>query len=97
MLNLPARDQILNFPSNLIILNPPKKFPFAKPQPQLAQMYKELEKTGIKFDLIYDPVGFITLFHHEKCFKNQILYIHQGGITGNISQLMRYKFKKLIV
>lgn len=95
--NLPARDQILNFPSNLIILNPPKKFPFAKPQPQLAQMYKELEKTGIKFDLIYDPVGFITLFHHEKCFKNQILYIHQGGITGNISQLMRYKFKKLIV
>ncbi|MCD8213289.1 MAG: 1-aminocyclopropane-1-carboxylate deaminase, partial [Campylobacter sp.] len=48
---------------------------------------------GVEFDLIYDPVGFLTLFANLDKFKNEILYIHQGGILGNISQKMRYERK----
>ena len=47
----------------------------------------------MEFELIYDPVGFITMFANLKEFKNEILYIHQGGLLGNISQKMRYERK----
>ena len=80
-------------PPNLKILNPPKKFEFAKPKLELFKIWKEIcEISKIEFELIYDPVGFLTLFQNLDMFKNQILYIHQGGNLGNISQLQRYKF-----
>ena len=50
-------------------------------------------QTSIEFDLIYDPVGLLTLLENRNIFKNEVLYIHQGGVLGNISQLQRYKYK----
>lgn len=83
--------------SNLTILNPPKKYHFGDLKKELVYVYKELlDETGIEFDLIYDPVGFITLFENLSKFKEKILYIHQGGLLGNISQLERYKYKGMI-
>ncbi|PSM52585.1 1-aminocyclopropane-1-carboxylate deaminase [Campylobacter blaseri] len=83
--------------SNLNILKPPKKYHFGNLKKELYDIYKELlDETGVEFDLIYDPVGFLTLFANLDKFQNKVLYIHQGGILGNISQLERYKFKGMI-
>ena len=79
------------------ILQPPKKYHFGDLKPELYQIWREVcEQTGIEFELIYDPVGFLTMMANLGAFKNEILYIHQGGALGNISQKLRYerKFKE---
>ena len=83
--------------SKVRILQPPKKYHFGDLKPELYQIWREVcEQTGIEFELIYDPVGFLTLTANPGAFKNEILYIHQGGALGNISQKLRYerKFKE---
>lgn len=76
------------------ILPPPRKFHFGKPYAELYEIWgKAHAQTGIEFDLIYDPVGLLTLLANREKFTNEVLYIHQGGILGNISQLQRYKYK----
>ena len=80
------------------ILQPPKKYHFGDLKPELYQIWREVcEQTGIEFELIYDPVGFLTMMANLGAFKNEILYIHQGGALGNISQKLRYerKFKEM--
>ena len=83
--------------SKVRILQPPKKYYFGDLKPELYQIWREVcEQTGIEFELIYDPVGFLTMMANLDAFKNEILYIHQGGALGNISQKLRYerKFKE---
>ncbi len=83
--------------SKVRILPPPKKYHFGDLKPELYQIWREVcEQTGIEFELIYDPVGFLTMMANMGAFKNEILYIHQGGALGNISQKLRYerKFKE---
>jgi len=83
--------------SKVRILQPPKKYHFGDLKPELYQIWREVcEQTGIEFELIYDPVGFLTMMANLGAFKNEILYIHQGGALGNISQKLRYerKFKE---
>ena len=80
------------------ILQPPKKYHFGDLKPELYQIWREVcEQTGIEYELIYDPVGFLTMMANLGAFKNEILYIHQGGALGNISQKLRYerKFKEM--
>ena len=80
------------------ILQPPKKYHFGDLKPELYQIWREVcEQTEIEFELIYDPVGFLTMIANPGAFKNEILYIHQGGALGNISQKLRYerKFKEM--
>ena len=84
--------------SKIRILPPPKKYHFGDLKPELYQIWREVcEQTGIEFELIYDPVGFLTMMANLGAFKNEILYIHQGGALGNISQKLRYerKFKEM--
>jgi len=79
------------------ILQPPKKYHFGDLKLELYRIWREVcEQTGIEFELIYDPVGFLTIMANLSAFKNEILYIHQGGALGNISQKLRYerKFKE---
>ena len=83
--------------SKVRILPPPKKYHFGDLKLELYQIWREVcEQTGIEFELIYDPVGFLTMMANMGAFKNEILYIHQGGALGNISQKLRYerKFKE---
>lgn len=77
------------------ILNLDKKYHFGKLYENNYLIWKELkETTGIEFDLLYDPKGWLMIVQHLNIFKNKtILYIHQGGLIGNESMLPRYQRK----
>ncbi|MBU1657913.1 1-aminocyclopropane-1-carboxylate deaminase [bacterium] len=79
-------------PKNLIILNPSKKYHFAKPYSEFLEIYKKLLAGGIEFDLLYAPGMWKSLLEQT---NEEVLYIHSGGITGNESMLARYKKKGL--
>ena len=80
--------------SKVKILNSSKKYHFGDLKLELYEIWRDVcKQTGITFELIYDPVGFSALMSNLNLFKNEILYIHQGGLLGNISQEMRYKRK----
>lgn len=49
-----------------------------------------LDVTGIEFDLLYDPVGWMVVLQHLDQLPRNIIYIHCGGTTGNESMLPRY-------
>ena len=79
------------------IIKADKKYHFGKLYKEFYDIHKELlEQTNIEFDLLYDSLGWIC---YEKYINNLsntnfvFLYIHQGGILGNISMLQRYKNK----
>lgn len=78
------------------ILNVGKKYHFGKLYEEFYKMYKTLnEQTKIEFDLLYDPLGFITLEKYlQQTPSKDVLYIHQGGILGNVTMLQRYARKR---
>ncbi|MCL1126364.1 1-aminocyclopropane-1-carboxylate deaminase/D-cysteine desulfhydrase [Shewanella surugensis] len=86
------------------VIEVPKKFHFGQLYRPFYEMWKRLNDTGIEFDLLYDPLGWIVLESYllqndllqHKCQKKPsrpILYIHQGGLLGNASMLPRYQRK----
>jgi len=74
------------------ILSLEKKYHFGKLYPQFYEIWNKLKKeTDIEFDLLYDPKGWVTLLNSNLIKKSKkILYIHQGGIKGNESMILRY-------
>ena len=83
---------LCEIPKNLIILNPSKKYHFAKPYPEFLEIYKKLFSAGVEFDLLYAPSMWNSLLEYT---DEKVLYIHSGGITGNESMLKRYKSKNI--
>ncbi|NEW60469.1 1-aminocyclopropane-1-carboxylate deaminase/D-cysteine desulfhydrase [Sulfurovum sp. bin170] len=84
-------ENILNHPS---IVKPSKKYHFGKLYRESYKIWLELrDDMGIEFDMLYDPVGWLTLMANPKIFREPTLYIHQGGHLGNESMLMRYERK----
>ena len=79
-----------DIPDNLVILEPKKKYHFAKPYKEFIEIQQNLLKAGIEFDLLYAPSLWLSLIEQT---KEDILYIHSGGVTGNLSMLERYKKK----
>lgn len=82
-----------HIPSNLIILEPKKKYRFAKPYKEFLDIYQKLLSNGIEFDLVYAPSLWIALLEET---NEEILYIHSGGVSGNESMLKRYRQKKIL-
>lgn len=80
-------------PNNLIILEPKRKYHFAKPYPEFLEIQKKLLLSGIEFDLLYAPALWKCLVEQT---DEEIIYIHSGGITGNESMFERYKNKGLV-
>lgn len=79
-----------------IILETQKKYHFGKLYPEFYEIWQALLKqTDIEFDLLYDPLGWLTLLDHLNTTNEQqdIIYIHQGGLVGNESMLPRYQRK----
>ena len=72
------------------ILKPRKKYHFGKLYPELYNLWNDLKNSGIEFDLLYDTIGWDTLLHYD---LSDILYIHQGGLFGNITMIKRYERK----
>ncbi len=77
-------------PNNLVILEPCKKYHFAKPYPEFLDIYEKLLKTGIEFDLLYACGMWKCLLEQT---NEEILYVHSGGVSGNESMLKRYSQK----
>lgn len=77
-------------PKNLIILEPKKKYHFAKLYDEFFGVYERLNESGIEFDLLYAPSMWLSLLENT---KESVLYIHSGGLSGNRSMLERYKRK----
>lgn len=78
------------------ILQTPKKFHFGKLYKENFQIWQKLKKqTNIEFDLLYDPIGWQTLLsHYNVIFSTKpLLYIHQGGLKGNETMILRYQYK----
>ncbi len=64
---------------------------FGQPDPQYFAIWNSLaETTGIEFDLLYDPLGWITLLNNRQLLTRNVIYIHCGGVSGNQSMLNRY-------
>ena len=73
-----------------LILHSP--FAFAKPKREIWQMREYLKSRGLVCDLIYDSVGFYIIHRHLAMFENrELVFIHSGGLLGDISQELRYK------
>lgn len=79
-------------PLNLTILEPKKKYHFAKPYKEFLQIQQKLLTAGVEFDLIYAPSMWLALLEQT---QEEILYIHSGGVSGNESMLGRYRQKGL--
>ena len=80
------------------ILDTPKKYHFGKLYRDSYKIWLKLRQTtGVEFDLLYDPKGWIALMANLEYLSGPILYIHQGGLIGNESMLPRYerKYKEL--
>jgi len=87
------KEQMLSLdkiPKNLIILEPKKKYHFAKLYPEFLEIYNKLKTAGIEFDLLYAPAMWLTLLEQT---NEKILYIHSGGLIGNETMLKRYWHK----
>lgn len=77
------------------IIKMPKKYHFGKLYVEFYEIWQELKKdTNIEFDLLYDPLGFLSLLK-TSYFDDEtpVLYIHQGGILGNETMIERYRRK----
>jgi 1-aminocyclopropane-1-carboxylate deaminase len=74
-----------------------KKYHFGKLYKEFYEIHQELQnQTNIEFDLLYDCLGWIYFEKYINSLKSNdytYLYIHQGGVIGNISMLNRYKNK----
>lgn len=77
------------------IIEPNKKYHFGKLYQENYEIWNKIKKeTNIEFDLLYDPVGWNTLLSHLDKYKQYpIFYIHQGGLKGNETMLLRYERK----
>ncbi len=81
-------------PKNLVILTPDKKYHFAKVYAEYFRIYKNLLDSGIEFDLLYAPLMWKTLLEQT---KEEVLYVHSGGVSGNESMLKRYEQKGFVL
>lgn len=80
------------------ILENSKKYHYGKLYPELHSLWVRLkEQMGVEFDLVYDPVGWSVLLEHIKHLEGTPIYVHQGGVLGNISMLKRYQYKYAII
>ena len=83
-----------SIPKNLEFLELEKKYHFAKPYEELFNIHKKLLNSGIEFDLLYAPLMWKAIFTNK---LENILYVHSGGVSGNISMLQRYKNKGYVL
>ena len=89
--------ELLEKENHPTIVKMEKKYHFGKLYKEFYEIHNELLKqTDIEFDFLYDSLGWICFEKYVNSLNNKdytFLYIHQGGLLGNISMLERYKHK----
>ena len=75
------------------ILDKLPKHPFAQPKKEYLDVWLSLKEAGIEFDLVYAPKMWLELIENIEKLKKPVLYVHSGGVTGNISQIEQYRYK----
>ena len=77
-----------------VILNSKKKYHYGKLYLEAYQIWHELkDKTGLEFDLLYDPIGWLKFLENIDKLEGTPIYLHQGGLKGNESMKARYERK----
>jgi 1-aminocyclopropane-1-carboxylate deaminase len=74
-----------------------KKIHFGKLYKENYEIWLELKKAGIEFDLLYDPIGWQVVMNNLDILGRNIIYIHQGGLKGNESMIQRYERNILLI
>ena len=73
-----------------VILDSEKPYHFGQPYEELLEIHQSLnDASGIEFELMYDAKTWLVLKDWECDLP--ILYIHNGGVSGNSSMLARYR------
>lgn len=76
------------------ILETKQKYHYGKLYVEFYVLWKRLkDELGVEFDLVYDPVGWTALLEHLPRLEGTPMYVHQGGLLGNVSMLARYARK----
>ncbi|MGI2096763.1 1-aminocyclopropane-1-carboxylate deaminase/D-cysteine desulfhydrase [Shewanella glacialipiscicola] len=76
------------------IINTGKKYHFGKLYAEFYAMWQRVCASGIEFELLYDPLGFIVLEDYlQQGERDPLMYLHQGGLLGNATMLPRYQRK----
>lgn len=71
-----------------------KRHHFGKLYREFYDIWNKVNETGITFELLYDPLGWLNLTHYMAENSDEtIVYLHQGGLLGNESMLPRYQRK----
>ncbi|WP_345977252.1 1-aminocyclopropane-1-carboxylate deaminase [Sulfurimonas sp. HSL3-7] len=83
-------------PKNLQILETEKRYRFAKMYPEYLELYQKLLRQGVEIDLLYAPKTLIALYKELNWIEGDILYVHSGGLKGNLSMIERYRHKGFI-
>lgn len=77
------------------IMEAKRKYHFGKLYDEFYEIWQALRKeTNIEFELLYDPLGWITLIDYLNNTPEDsapVIYIHQGGILGNETMQPRYE------
>lgn len=79
------------------IINTTHKYRFANPNPDIKSIYDAWLKYGVEFDLLYDCVMWRAILDNIKILQSYTnrLFLHSGGLSGNETQLLRYKFHNI--
>jgi len=80
------------------IIDTPKKYTFGQLYQDFINVHQELQRdTNVIFDLMYDPKGWMALDQHRRNIKmDNVMYIHCGGLLGNITMQTRYKINQCL-
>jgi 1-aminocyclopropane-1-carboxylate deaminase len=85
------------------VIRPRVRSAFADVTPGKLAMWKELERAGegrIHFDLIYGPPAWeefwLALDERRLVLDRDVIFLHTGGLEGNVSMLNRFGFKGLL-
>lgn len=73
-----------------------QKFHFGKLKLSSYQMWLALKaQTNIEFDLLYDPMAWqvVVPWLRQHRPSTTLVYLHQGGVGGNVTMLPRYQRK----
>ena len=75
------------------ILEATRKYHFGKLYTEFLQIWQEIKTaTGIEFDLLYDPLGWLCMLDFAETNPGaDLIYLHQGGQLGNQTMLERYE------